>query len=272
MLLEFNVQKLEKAIDSFCSSMGVSISILYEDYSVIGSKKLNNPYCHLIQGNKSGLAKCMDSNYLLLERCRLSKKPEMHICHAGLVEMAVPIIHDSDVIGYVSFGHIKMGGQEDLKALISDLPVDTESAQRIYNSLPEYDREKIEAIINMAEIFITYLMSERLLKPRENENFEAIRRYVLENVEKKLTAQTIAAGTHLSKTALYNVIKKTTGNSVNEYINSVKIDRSKSLLLETEMSVDEIAEGLGFSSAGYYAQLFKKFEGISPSIFRKTKL
>ena len=272
MLLEFDIQKLKKAIDSFYSSMGVSISILYEDYSVIGSRKLNNPYCHFIQGSKSGLAKCMDSNYLLLERCRLSKKPEMHICHAGLVEMAVPIIHENEVIGYVSFGHIKTAEQEGIRDLISDLPVDTAEAERIYSSLPAHEREQIEAIIDMAEMFIRYIMSERLLKPRENENFEAVRRYVLENVEKKLTAQIIAAGTHLSKTALYNVIKKTTGNSVNEYINSVKIDRSKSLLLETEMSVDEIAESLGFSSAGYYAQLFKKFEGISPSIFRKTKL
>lgn len=67
MLLEFDIQKLKKAIDSFYSSMGVSISILYEDYSVIGSRKLNNPYCHFIQGSKSGLAKCMDSNYLLLD-------------------------------------------------------------------------------------------------------------------------------------------------------------------------------------------------------------
>ena len=54
MLLEFDIQKLKKAIDSFYSSMGVSISILYEDYSVIGSRKLNNPYCHFIQGSKSG--------------------------------------------------------------------------------------------------------------------------------------------------------------------------------------------------------------------------
>ena len=133
MLLEFDAQGLEKAISSFHDAMGVSISILYEDYSVLGSKKLNNPYCRLVQSNKKGLTRCMDSNCSLLEKCKNSKKTEIRICHAGLVEVATPILYGDEVIGYVSFGHIKYLDKEtDLSEFISDLPVESAVAEELY--------------------------------------------------------------------------------------------------------------------------------------------
>lgn len=270
MLLEFDAQGLEKAISSFHDAMGVSISILYEDYSVLGSKKLNNPYCRLVQSNKKGLTRCMDSNCSLLEKCKNSKKTEIRICHAGLVEVATPILYGDEVIGYVSFGHIKSLDKEtDLSEFISDLPVESAVAEELYNALPDFEKDKIAAIIDMAEMFVKHIMAQRLIKPKGDETFEAVRQYVLDNCDKKLTAQTIANGTHISKTALYNAVKKHTGSTVNEYINSVKIEKSKSLLLETDMSVEAIAEKLGFSSSAYYSILFKKLAGSSPSVFRR---
>lgn len=270
MLLEFDAQGLQKAIHAFHDAMGMSISILYEDYSVLGSKKLNNPYCRLIQSNKRGLTRCMDQNCSLLEKCKKSKKAEMHICHAGLVEIAVPILYGDDVIGYVSFGHVKM--EESTEKSISDLPIDLNESEALYNALPNFEKSKIDAIIDMAEMFIEHIMSQRILRPKENENFEAIRQYVLDNYDKKLTAQAIANGTHISKTAIYNAVKKHSGSTVNEYINTVKIEKSKTLLLETDMSVEAIADKLGLSSGAYYSILFKKLVGCSPSVFRRRDL
>lgn len=272
MLLDFDAQGLERAVNAFHDAMGMSISILYEDYSVLGSKKSNNPYCRLIQSNKKGLTRCMDYNCMLLEKCKQSKKAEFHVCHAGLIEIAVPIIYSGDVIGYVSFGHVRIEEVGDSIAdRISDLPIGAEEADGLYNALPTFDRKKLLGIIDMAEMFIDYIMSQRFIRPKENEHFEAIRQYVLANYDKKLTAQIIAGGTHLSKTALYNAVKKYAGTTVNEYINTVKIEKSKTFLLETDMSVEAIAEKLGFSSGAYYSILFKKLTGNTPSVFRRQE-
>ena len=273
MRLEYDVQKLEKTINSFYDAMGVSISILYEDYSVLGTKKLKNPYCHLIQSNKRGLIKCMDQNCLLLERCKSSKKPEMNICHAGLVEMAVPIIYRDDVIGYLLLGHVRCErGRDEMQAALSELPIDREAAERLYEELCVFGDDRLSAIMDVAEMFISHVMAEKLIKPHEDEDFESIRQYIFDNFDKKLTASSIAAGVHLSKSTLYNVIKRATGNTVNEYINIAKVERSKSLLLETDMSAETVAEKLGFSSAAYYSRLFKKFVGMPPSVYRKQNL
>ena len=270
MLLEFDAQGLEKAISSFHDAMGVTISILYEDYSLLGSKKLNNPYCRLVQSNKKGLTRCMDSNCMLLEKCKKSKRTEINVCHAGLIEVATPILYGDEVIGYVSFGHIKPSDiATDSSKLISDLPVEPSEAAELYNALPDFEGVKITAIIDMAEMFVKYIMAQRLIKPKGDETFEAIKQYVLDNCDKKMTSNTIANGIHVSKTALYNSVKKHTGGTVNEYINTVKIEKSKTMLLETDMSIETISEKLGFSSSAYYSILFKKLTGSSPSVFRR---
>ena len=207
---------------------------------------------------------------MLLEKCKKSKRTEIDVCHAGLIEVATPILYGDEIIGYVSFGHIKASDIEsDSSELISDLPLEPCAVAELYKALPGFDRAKITAIVDMAEMFVKYIMAQRLIKPKGDETFEAIKHYVLDNCDKKMTASTIANGTHISKTALYNSVKKHTGGTVNEYINTIKIERSKSMLLEADMSVEAIAEKLGFSSSAYYSILFKKLTGSSPSVFRR---
>ena len=271
MLLEFDVKKLEWAMNNFYSAMGVSISIMYEDYSVLGSKKQKNPYCRLIQSGKQGLLKCMDQNCRLLERCKNSKKLEMQICHAGLVEIVVPILHGDDVVGYIMLGHIKPDDSGEATDYISDLPIDKITATELYNGLQSYAQEKLDSILVMADMFVKYIVTERFVKTKESPEFEAVRCYIYDNLDKKLTAARIARDTHLSNTALYNVVKRGSGHSVNEYINMVRIDKSKRLLLETAMTVEEIAVKLNFSSTAYYSKMFKKIVGVSPSVFRKQE-
>ncbi len=55
-----------------------------------------------------------------------------------------------------------------------------------------------------------------------------------------------------------------------EYIALRRIAQSKYLLLNTDNSIDEIAKQVGYSGATYFGMVFRKYEGISPSSFRKS--
>ena len=270
MLLEFDDQKLEKVIKTFHDAMGVSIIVMRDDYTVLASKKINNPYCRLVQNSKRGLAKCIESNNTLLERCKESKRAEMHICPAGLVEISVPILRGNDLVGYVSFGHIKMMNNKfSIPEFLTALSIEDSLIEEIYNSVPSLEKDKISAMIEMSKIFAEYIVDHGLLKLKDSEIFEDIKQYILDNYDKKLTAQIIADDIHLSKTALYNIVKKSSGYTVNEYVNRVKIEKSKKLLLETDYSIELIAKKLAFSTGTYYSLLFKKHIGVTPSEFRK---
>lgn len=54
-----------------------------------------------------------------------------------------------------------------------------------------------------------------------------------------------------------------------EYINRLKIEKSKAMLNTTEATMDIICEMLNFYDPSYFNKLFKKFTGITPSQYRK---
>ena len=272
MLLDFDVRKLNEALNDFYNVTGVGISILREDYSPLGAKKANNPYCQMVQSSKQGLIRCLNLNRKLLEECKTTKKPTMRICHAGLIEIAVPIVYNEEVIAYAVLGHVKASDTAvDCTEALKGLPVDDVMAAEIFMGLPTCSEEKFVGIINMVKMFGKCMILENFICPKENENIKCIKEYVSENIDKKITVNGIAKGVHVSKSSLYSIVRNHYGCTVNEYINKVKIDKAKELLLRTDKTVEDISEILGFTKPSYFGKAFKRMVGISPMKFRKNQ-
>ncbi len=273
MLLKFDVQKLDDALNDFYNVTGVGISILREDYSPIGTKKANNMYCRMIQSSKRGLVRCLDYNRHLLEECKKTKKPQFRICHAGLVEIAVPILYNENVIGYAILGHIRPEGDKiDFAECFADLPVDAGVAEKLFDELPIYGAVKLKSIMNIASMFGKSLILDNFISPKENEHLENIKKFINENLDKKLTVQMISKGTYISRSTIYSVLNTHLGCTVSEYISSAKIDRAKELLQKTDIPVKDVSDSLGFSSPAYFGKAFKEIVGVSPLKYRKMNL
>jgi len=63
--------------------------------------------------------------------------------------------------------------------------------------------------------------------------------------------------------------KREVGFAPAEYISIQKVEASKNLLESSEVSITELAYGLGFSSSNYFASVFKKIMGCTPREYRK---
>jgi AraC-like DNA-binding protein len=59
--------------------------------------------------------------------------------------------------------------------------------------------------------------------------------------------------------------------SVSDYVRQAKINRAKTLLQSTGLSVSEIAERLAFNSDNYLIRVFKELEGCTPAAFREKR-
>ncbi len=270
MLINYDVRKLDKALSDFYNVTGVSISILSEDFSPLGSKKANNAYCRLIQSNKEGRIRCLEFNRELLERCKETREPLIKICRAGLVEIAVPLIYEDKVIGYAILGHIRPDGEEiQIRDGLVGLPIDLGVAKELFASLPIYNDGRLESIMNMASMFGRYLVFDGLIKPKTNKYFDRIKKYIEDNIDKKLTPKDLSSGTYLSKSTLYSTVNSQLGCSVSEFICRVKIERAKELLCGRDLTVKDVSDHLGFSSPSYFAKEFKGIVGVSPMQFKK---
>lgn len=95
----------------------------------------------------------------------------------------------------------------------------------------------------------------------------SVQKYIQKHIDERLTLHEVAAVFGLSPNYLSVLFKKTCDIGFNEYITQSKINKAKSLLLEQNMKVYEVADRLGFESAFYFSKVFKKVEGISPRDF-----
>ena len=79
-----------------------------------------------------------------------------------------------------------------------------------------------------------------------------------------------AKSLRMSPDYLSDMLKQETGKNAQEHIHYVLIDRAKTQLLGTTLTVSEIAFSLGFEYPQYFSKLFKKKTGMTPAEFRNN--
>lgn len=102
----------------------------------------------------------------------------------------------------------------------------------------------------------------------------AIASYIAENAGNQwIDLNTLSETFHVTPQYISNIFKKYQNRNIKDYISKTKLEYAKELILTTDMSVNEIAQRLGYAGEIGVIRLFKKYEGMTPGDFRnKTGL
>jgi len=84
--------------------------------------------------------------------------------------------------------------------------------------------------------------------------------------------QYLAENVNLSANYLSDLLKKETGKNTKDHINDYVVNKAKTILLNSEANVSEIAYDLGFNYPHYFSRLFKQKTGITPAKYRELNL
>ena len=269
MHITYNLQKLEEALYDFYRVTGVSITFYSVDFKAL-KQKATQParYCSLIGTTARGASACSRSTNALLRLCEKKREPVRHVCSAGLVDIAVPLLYAGNILGYLMLGQIRR--EEAFPAAAATRELDQAEVRARYNELPCHDEETIASIMHIAVMLTKYILLENMIRPRTNNAAEAVAAFVEAHLPEKLTARRIARHVHLSESGIYKAIHAAFGCTLGEFITARRLERSLPLLRESDLSIEEIAAAVGFSSAAYYSRCFKRQKGLSPLQYRKA--
>ena len=103
-----------------------------------------------------------------------------------------------------------------------------------------------------------------------NRQCAAVKRYIDQHFKETLTLDQLAEEAHMNKFYLSHAFKQEFGVSPINYLISCRIEESKYLLAETDLSISQIAQLLNFSSPSYFSQVFRRTQGVSPVEFRQS--
>ena len=268
MKINFDIEKINELITDFYLATGVSIDLFREDFSPAGAKSYFNtaPYCKCIQECQGGTASCKMSDKELFDKCKKEKRTIIHTCHAGLINVLVPIVYNNTIVGYMIFGQMKRGSFFDIKKAF---PEKFDLLSSLYSEMPCFDEEKITSLSRLADILVKHILFEHMLKPALDENLEKAVSFIENNLKEDLTIESISKGINVSKSVLYRLFHTHFDRTLGSFVNSKRIEYACSLLLDTKLSIEEISEESGFSSASYFSKTFKKEMGVSPLKYRK---
>lgn len=97
---------------------------------------------------------------------------------------------------------------------------------------------------------------------------QRMRDFIHQNFTRKITARDVAREAGLSVGRALHLFREETGMALTGYINKMKVDYGKYLLLNSDIQLAELADQLGYYDQSHFTKNFKKFEKITPSHFR----
>jgi AraC-like DNA-binding protein len=142
--------------------------------------------------------------------------------------------------------------------------------RNLYQELSKYkilDEYKAKIIDTSAKI-IQLLKDENIY---QDKSVNRIIEYLDLNFKKELSIELISNELDISCTTLRRKFKDELGITIMEYIANKRVLKEKKMLIETNRTVEDISQAVGYNNFQNFNRTFKKIEGISPTQFRLSK-
>lgn len=134
------------------------------------------------------------------------------------------------------------------------------------------DLEEIKRLFNTYCANICSLIEEKnnwINAHKHNVVIEKVQHYIQEHyAEPNLSLELVSHIAGLSPSYLGKLFKGSTQKSFGEYLNHIRLEKARDLLISTHETAAKISESVGIYNTTYFSTLFKKKYGLSPSAFR----
>lgn len=167
-----------------------------------------------------------------------------------------------------------IGAQEDEKYQILRRFISIVACEVIQKSDDHEDyieEALVELLYHLINNFHQLIYEKEDLKDNEEqfERYDRIVRYIYNNYKNKIMLQDIAKKEFLSSNYLSHEIKNMVGYNFKDFLNLTRVEESIKLLLDTDKTISEISEELGFSHIRYFNKHFKIHHKCTPLQYRK---
>ncbi|WP_315116367.1 response regulator [uncultured Clostridium sp.] len=135
---------------------------------------------------------------------------------------------------------------------------------------PARPQELIQSINNaISEINRDKIVSKDVLRDIDCAIIEKAIQFINDNYSKEITLEDISSYVHLNPQYFSRFFKSKVNINFVDYLSKVRIEKSKTQLIDSDKNIGYIALNVGFADSAYFSKVFKKITGVSPYKFRK---
>lgn len=142
---------------------------------------------------------------------------------------------------------------------------ETSSMQTIVNHI--FELHKIKEYYRQFFLNIAELLKAKSIYAVDDV-IERIQIYLNHNYQKDLSVEFVSSLFYMNRSYCSHLFKLKTSQKFVDYLNEIRINKSKELLLHTDKKMYNIAKAVGYENAKYFFRIFKKMTGITPEQYR----
>ncbi len=231
----------------------------------------------------------------------ISQKPYIYRCHFSIIDIAIPIIVEDNYLGAVMAGQVhlreedeKMNPEQILAVPEEELTKKKQELYEYYKRIPAFTSVQLEQAVSLLYHLCDYFVKEAPSRKesgnlswelrqeakepageQENEVPKVSNRIIAQAVDYIYSTKSqtyslteVANYCHVSAPYLSRLFTKEMGETYSSFVTRLKVTWAKEILQDTDMTVMEISDKLGFSEPGYFIKVFKKYMNDTPMNYR----
>ena len=132
-----------------------------------------------------------------------------------------------------------------------------------------YECMIISRFLQIICLLSRYYQTKNPKQTNESPNLASIFQYIDKYYQQPITLGQLAKKGNVSTSSLNRIFKKTTGHGPIEYLIKRRISKAGEILLNSDLTISEIAGQTGFRDSNFFSRQFKKYTGASPRLYRK---
>lgn len=262
MNITYHKQELSEILADLSVLTGTEICFVDTEFRFLLGHGPKSQYCYQIQERETIPDKCRCSDTELLLQCQESRRAECRLCHGGLGNVAMPVIKNDLIVGYVLIGCLRTSSSPKEPPYLS---APDDPLLHSYEIQPFFSDAQLDSLMHL----LPRILFQNAIQIEYDSFISRVVDFIAANLHRELSIQEICAQLHVSKNYLYESFHAYYGCTVNEFITSRRIQKAQMLLKETSEPVYKIAELIGIENYTYFCKLFKRKTGLSPGQYRR---
>jgi len=280
---------LRKIVDEFSATTGLASVIVDIQGKEISQLSNFTTFCRLMRSSKTYRALCQKCDlYGGLEAVK-SNASSIYKCHAGLIDLSVPIVIENQLSGFFLSGQVLCEDKEDFPFVF---PTQTQwqhdkELVTAYKSIPLYSAAKIASSAEILKIISDYYLKTKIeiMQPKKTEKsllnytpkppekrkeIKQALKYIDKNIHNSITLEEVSCHVFLSSFYFSKLFKKEMNINFVDYVILKKMELAKEMLASTQLSIDKVARSLGYTQTSYFCKVFRNQWSTTPKSYRES--
>ena len=275
MPLLYNEKQLSELMEDFYILTGMRLALFDENFNqLIKYRSEVENFCDCMRKNEDFDCKCKNSDACSFDVCRKTKSLYISKCHAGLCEATAPLTENGRIIGYMMFGQVADSKEKDtVSKRLADIAESYGCISEKYlehiEKIKSKSTRQFKAAANILDACAKYVLIKELVRPSGEVLVKKIEKYIDENISESLDVSSLCRHFNISRTSLYAVMNSYYGEGIAAFVKKRRLEKARQLVMNSKLTINEIAVKTGFSDYNYFLKVFKRHFGTSPKKMMK---